>query len=358
MRIYYLANSIYQFAYAFSLYRHTNGIFVLPNKKKMGHFQSYLKDFSKLNPSSDFALPQAIILPRERYHELKGILVFFANTIDPSQDYSQSITCFHEHGTSDKRYEGGKSIAVDKLKKYDYLLLSGPKNKKRLLDTGVEREASNLIETGCLRFDDYLYGKYTVDEAAQALKIRDRSRKNILYAPTWKFGNGTFKEYASYLIDQLSEEYNLILRPHYHDRRYGAFLYWWSRLKGKKHVYFSKPQDVLQHDTYSAFTLSDLMLSDISSVIYEYLITGKPIILIENDFKERHQMPREMDIVPHVDLFQKGEDLGSLISKNLESAERDQTKYRELLDNCFYRTEGGAVAFLSDFLNQLREKNT
>ena len=323
----------------------------------MGHFQAYLREFAKMNPGSKVPLPQAILMDRDKYHELKGVLVFFANTIDPDKDYSQSITCFHEHGTSDKRYEGGKRIAVDKLSKYDYILLSGYKNKHRLLDTGVKRKDSSLIQAGCLRFDDYLEGRYSFAETADILNIRDRNRKNILYAPTWKFGNGTFKEYASYLIDELTEEYNLILRPHYHDRRYGAFLHWWSRLKGKKHIYFSKPQDVLLHDTYSVFALSDLLISDISSVIYEYLITQKPIILIENEFHQRHQMPSGMDIVPHVDHFKKGEDLNGLIRKNLENADQAKTKYRELLVNCFYRTEGGSVQFLSDFLSNLSKSS-
>jgi len=355
LKIYYIANSIYQFAYALSLYRKIGGIFVLPNRKKMRHFQNYLRDFS-LADSKEKSLPQAILLPRDQLPQLKGVLVFFANSIDPFQDYSQSITCFHEHGTSDKKYEGGNSIAIDKLSKYDYLLLSGPKNKKRLQDIGVKREDGSLIEAGCLRFDDYLEGSYSRDKTADILNIRDRERKNILYAPTWKFGNGTFKEYASYLIEKLTEDYNLILRPHYHDRRWGVFLYWLAKLKGKKHLYFSKPHDVLLHDTYSVFAVSDLLISDISSVIYEYLITQKPIILIENDFQHRHHMPAEMDIVPLVDHFKKGEDLHQLISRNLENADLDRRKYKQLLENCFYRTKGGAVNYLSDFLKQLSMK--
>lgn len=352
MKIYYVANSIYQFAYALPLYQYCGGSFVVTSKKKLNHFKKYLNGFVK-NKNSNNLLPDVLLLPRNEIYKLKGVVVYFANSINPEQDYSNAITCFYEHGTSDKRYEGGNSIAIDKLSKYNYLLLSGPKNKHRLLDTGIKRNPESLIETGCLRFDDYLCNKFTRDKTAEILKIKDRERKNILYAPTWKFGNGTFKEYANYLIDQLTDEYNLILRPHYHDRRYGSFIYWLSKLKGKKNVYFSKPQNVLLHDTYSAFAVSDLLISDISSVIYEYLITLKPIILIENDFKQRHTMPNEMDIVPHVDHFKKGEDLISLIKQNLNFDNKQKEKYNQLLNSCFYNTNGGSVKQLSHFLKKI-----
>jgi UDP-N-acetylglucosamine 2-epimerase len=353
VEIFYIANSIYQFAYALPVYQSCGGSFVVTSRKKLNHFRKHLKGFAKFGQNNTNQVPDVKLVPRNQLHQLKGVLVFFANSIDPGQDFSNAITCFYEHGTSDKRYEGGNSIAIDKLGKYDYLLLSGPKNKQRLEDTGIKRNQDSLIETGCLRFDDYLGNKFTREKTADLLNIKDRDRKNILYAPTWKFGNGTFKEYAHYFINNLTDEYNLILRPHYHDRRYGHFLYWISKLKGKKNLYFSRPQDVLLHDTYSAFAVSDLLISDISSVIYEYLITQKPIVLIENDFEQRHTMPKEMDIVPHVDHFKKGKDLLSIIENNLNSEKQQQQKYKKLLNNSFYNTEGGSVEQLSIFLKKL-----
>lgn len=355
MSMYYIANSIYQFAYALPLHRETGGTFVVGSRKKMRHFQQLVKRMErKAKTEASFVPPNAILVPRDQLHTLKGILVFFANTISPQQEYSDCVTCFHEHGTSDKRYEGGSPLAVEKLNKYDYLLISGPKNKHRLADIGLEREESHLVETGCLRFDEYLSGSYSREAAARALGIKDPERKNVLYAPTWKFGDGTFRKYAAHLIDALTPEYNLILRPHYHDRRYGAFLYRMARLRGKTNVYFSPPQDVLRHDTYTAFAASDLLISDISSVIYEYLVTQKPIILIENEFEQRHRMPGAMDISPHVDSYRMGDGLPGLVRKNLEAAPESKETYRQLLENCFYKTQGGAVRDLAAFLEQIR----
>lgn len=353
MEIYYIANSIYQFAYAFPLFNECEGTFVVTSKKKLGHFNRYVKKLIATNKSiKDRKIPRVILIDREKLHQLEGILVFFANSINPKQDYSKSITCFYEHGTSDKKYEGGNSIAVQKLNKYDYLLLSGPKNKHRLVDTNVSRNEINLIETGCLRFDAYIEGNYTREKTAKILKIKDQNKKNILYAPTWKFGNGTFKKYATHLIDELTEDYNLILRPHYHDRKYGRFLYWYAKLKGKKNVYFSHPEDVLNHDTYAAFAVSDLLISDISSVIYEYLITQNPIILIDNNFEHRHSMPKEIDIQQHVSTYKKGDGLKQLIKENLDN--NQHSKYKKLLENCFYKTDGGAVRALAQFLLSLK----
>ncbi len=355
MNIYFIANSIYQFAYAFPVFEATGGTFVVHNSKKLRHFKSYLKQYSKLYPHKKNTLPQVKLIPKEEQHLLKGVLVFFANSIDPDKNYKNAITCFYEHGTSDKRYEGGNPIAIKKLNTYNYLLLSGPKNKQRLLDTQIQRNQNHLIETGCLRFDDYLQNKFPRKQIEKQLGIRDTSKPNILYAPTWKFGNGTFKTYASYLIEELTPYYNLILRPHYHDRKYGQFLYWLSKLKGQSGVYFSAPQNVLTHDTYAAFSISDLLISDVSSVIYEYLVTLKPIVLIENNFQERHSMPKSMDIVPHVNYLKKGIDVPSLINHQLKTADARKQTYKELLNNCFYKTKGGAVKDLSIFLTTLKQ---
>lgn len=353
MQIYYIANSIYQFAYAFPLFEKCEGIFVVTSKKKMKHFQQYLQNLKKIkSEGQDYPQPKVILVERSKLHQIKGILFFFANSIDPEQDYSASITCFYEHGTSDKKYECGNSIAIKKLHKYNYLLLSGPKNRHRLVDTKVTRKKEDLIETGCLRFDSYLKGKFSREKIAKLLKIKDTNKKNILYAPTWKFGNGTFKAYASHLIDQLSDDYNLILRPHYHDRKYGQFIYWYAKLKGKRNVYFSPPQDVIFHDTYAAFAASDLLISDISSVIYEYLITKKPIVLINNNFEQRHSMPQEIDILPHVNTYKKGDDLKRIINQNLTQPQSE--KYEQLLHNCFYKTNGNAANDLAQFLKNLK----
>lgn len=350
MPLYFIANSIYQFAYALPVYRKTGGVFVVHNRKKYRHFKKFID-----TASSDLKVsPKLILVPRNETHNLKGVLLFLANTIQAGESYTQSITIFHEHGTSDKRYEGGDAIAIEKLSKYDYIFLSGPKNHARLIDIGLQLDSKKLVEIGCLRFDDYLAGKFDRTEEEKKLKITDRSRKNILYAPTWKFGNGTLRKQGGRLIDEITKSHNLILRPHYHDRKYALLLYWIKKLRGKKHIYFSYPQDLHKHDTYAAFVVSDLLISDLSSVIYEYLITFKPILVMENDFKQRHQMPTHLDILNQAIVCRNNEPLLPLVETCFDQANEISVGMKELLHNCFYAADGGSVDNVVHFLSNLR----
>lgn len=351
--IFYIANSIYQFAYALPLYRRLGGTFVVPTAKKLRHFQEQMQGLAPVTTGNPRGLPSVRLVPREEVPQLSGILFFWANTIDPTADYGDSITLFHEHGTSDKKYEGGSSVALAKLSKYDYIVLSGPKNAHRLIDIGLNLSASKLIEGGCFRFDDYLEGTLTKHNAQAALGIRDLSRKTVLYAPTWKFGNGTFRKYAGRFIRALQGEYNLILRPHYHDRRYARLLYYTYRLLGYKHLYFSDPEQLQEADTYQAFAASDLLISDVSSVIYEYLITQNPIIIAQNDFAQRHSMPPSLDIHSVTAVYDGKQSIASLVAHSLTRADQTRTDYGQLLRNCFYHSEGGAVERLVSLLTKL-----
>jgi len=44
------------------------------------------------------------------------------------------------------------------------------------------------------------------------------------------------------------------------------------------------------------FALSNLLISDTSSILYEYLITRNPIIIANTQHVDLHNMPPEMDI--------------------------------------------------------------
>jgi len=354
MNIYYFANSIYQFPYALPIYNQIGGTFVVRTKKKFYHFKRYLRGMARFGEKTFLKTPRVIIVPRNELYKLKGIILFLANSINPKHEYKNAITIFHEHGTSDKKYGGGSDLTGEKLKKYDYIFLSGPKNKERLRDANLDIPDKKLIEIGGLRFDNYVLGNIDRDIEMQRLGIKDPTRKNILYAPTWRFGNGTLRQYAFPFIQEITQKYNFIIRPHYHDRRYGPLVYYISKLKGIKHLYFSQPANLIKHDTYFAFAVSDLMLSDVSSVIYEYLITRKPIIIVQNDFQQKHTMPSEMDIFQHVDIYDGKENIVHLIEQNLDNASQKRQTYERLLNNCFYSTRGNCVSQAVSFINRLK----
>lgn len=350
-QIYYYANNIYQFSYALPVYNRLGGIFVVRDRRRLWHFKRYFQQLAQFGEKTFLRTPRVIVRSRPELSGLDGVIFFLSNSIVPAHAYS-GPTIFHEHGTSDKRY-GGKSHeqAKAKLSAYDYIFLSGPKNLKRLEEVGLHFPEEKLVRIGGLRFDDYLSGNYSREKEYKRLGIVDTGRKNILYAPTWRFGNGTLKKYAFHFARELTKKHNLIIRPHYHDQKYSYLLKLQCGLAGLKHVYFSNASNIIKQDTFNDFVIADLMISDMSSVIYEFLIMEKPVIIAKTDFDNYHEMPKEMDIMQNADLFTDGGDILGLVDANLATPRFTET-YRQMTRASFY-IDGSAVERAAAFMRNL-----
>ncbi|MCF7793940.1 MAG: CDP-glycerol glycerophosphotransferase family protein [Candidatus Cloacimonetes bacterium] len=353
--VYYYANNIYQFSYALPVYNKIGGTFVVRDRRRFIHFKRYFVNLAKFGEKSFLKTPNVIVRSRPELSKLDGVIFFLSNSIWPEDDYGKNSTIFHEHGTSDKRY-GGKSHkkALKKLSKYDYIFLSGPKNLKRLEEVGLHFSREKLVEIGGLRFDDYLSGNFSKEKEYKRLKIKDTSRQNILYAPTWRFGDGTLKKYALHFAREVTKKHNLIIRPHYHDQKYSYFLKLQGILQGIKHVYFSNASNIIKQDTFNDFVISDLMISDMSSVIYEFLILQRPMIIIDNKFDNYHKMPKEMDIRQNADLYKEGDDILKMVDQNLTNPKYNEV-YKKMVEASFY-VEGSAVQRAVDFIQKLRKE--
>jgi len=351
--IYYFANAIYQLSYALPVYNQIGGTFVVRDKRRYYHFKRYFHSLAKFGEKTFLRTPKVIIRSRREVQSLDGVIFFLSNSVVPSSNYGNSPTIFHEHGTSDKRYGGGfQEKAKRKLSKYDYIFLSGPKNQKRLEEMDLHFSKAKLVKVGGLRFDAYLSGDFSREKELKRLKIKDTSRKNILYAPTWSFGKGTLKKYGYRFAKEITQKFNLIIRPHYHDQSYSTYLKLKCMLEGIKHVYFSNSSNIIKHDTFNDFMIADLMISDMSSVIYEFLIMQRPIIIAKNDFDDAHKMPKEMDIKQNADLFNEQDDILKMVEDNLNHPRFNEV-YKKMVEASFY-VQGSAVQRAVDFINDLR----
>ena len=354
MPVYYYANVIYQFSHALPLYEKYKGTYVVKNLKNYYWFKRYLKNTARFGEKTLFNTPEIIVTGKNKLKDLPpGIIIFFANAIVPEDDYSDFTTIFYEHGSSDKKYSAGRSEGADKIEKYDYIFLWGEKNRQKITDLDIKIPEEKYIEIGGFRFDKYLDSEALKKEQIKRLKIKDTKRKTILYAPTWRFGKGTLKQFGAYFAKEITKKYNLIIRPHSHDSFDGQWIYYLSKLKGVKNLYFSQPNAIVQSDILFDFAISDLLIGDMSSVVYEYLITKKPIILVENNYKNRHIMAKELNIYDHVAKFEEGMDINKIIEQSFNS---EYTKpLISLLNHCFYSVNKSSVDKAISFLNKIQE---
>lgn len=351
MNIYYLANQVYQFSYAKPIYNRIGGTFLVTNTKKFLRFKKHLKNGNAFPEIKTFRNTPAVIKRDiKNLYDFDGVILSQSNT-RINCNRNRCITIFIGHGTGDKKYGGNPQI----LESYNYHFLSGPKHLEKLRDVGVNIPDTDLIKIGNPRFDAYINGQIDREQCIENIGIVDRNRKNVLYAPTWKWGNGTLHKYVYHFCKELTREFNLIIRPHFFERQYIPIIKAWTKIQGIKHVYFSNPSDILNHDTLHDFAASDILISDTSSILYEYLITRKPVIIAQVDCDELHNMPESMDIRSVASIFDNspGSDILKIVRRNLED-QGQKEKYQQLLHNCFYFNDGRCTDRAVAFINNLR----
>ncbi len=348
MTIYYFANQIYQYSYALPIYRAAGGKFIAKSFKRIFQFKRHLAGANAFGQRKTFLnAPPFIKCTTKKVHQLEGVVLSMSNAAIHS-DQRKCQTIFVGHGTGDKPYGPNEHL----LKGYDYHFLSGPKHVEKLRDLKIDIPEQKLIKIGNPRFDDYVNGKIDRDRELDRLGVTDRSRKNVLYAPTWKWGAGTLQRFVYQFAREITQQYNLIVRPHHHDRKYIPCIRWWAKLHGIKHVYFSNPTALVKSDTMNDFKVSDILISDTSSILYEYLITRQPIIVIRTDFKDLHHMPDEMNIMNYTTIYDGIQNIVQLIEEHL-AAQKYKADYERLLHNCFYFNDGKSVERAVAFIRSI-----
>lgn len=351
-KLFYTYSQIYQLSYALPLYQAVGGTFFVKDYKKWIQFKKYMRGLGRIeDPKNFLCTPPVRRMKPQSLLDRQGIL------ITPSVEgyYPQDkriISIYTGHGSGDKPYLGDN--IYEKMATFDFHFLTGPKNLEKLKDKNVSLSPEKLIKIGNLRFDDYINGNIDYSQEQDRLGIRDRSLKNVLYAPTWKWGQGSLMTHAHRFCREISSHYNLIIRPHGHDRMKIPKLRRWAKANHLKNIYFSNPSHLARHDTMRDFSVADLLISDrSSSIIYEFLITRKPIIIIDNNFSETHRMPDHLLIDGVAERWHESLDIIDLIKKSFSEHSNKSIEYKRLLDNCFYFNDGKSTMRAANFLNGL-----
>jgi len=343
MQIYYYGNKVYQLSYALPLYKKMGGVFVVNSFKKYLDFKNVFRNsnrsqsiWNNFKPSTFFNTPPVIILKPEKHWQLQGTIVYCCNRLDLAKKY-KAKTVYLEHGISDKPVGmTEESDAIERLKNYDIILLSSPKNRYKYTHSASEIPETKFREIGFFKFDQYQEYCDHKDREIQRLRIKDTSRKNILYAPTWRFGNGTFEKFGKKFAKEISMHYNLIIRLHSNEMKLAGKFKQWLKDSAIENVYLSNSKDVLHADVLNDFVIADLMIGDMSSVVYEFLITRKPVIIAKHGYDRFINMPDSMNIMKNASIYDgKKDDIVKLIEENFTKPSYDVDA---MFSNCFYES--------------------
>lgn len=186
---------------------------------------------------------------------------------------------FYRTGMSKK--EMTETYDID-VKRYNYLI-SPNKFSTEKFQSAFNIERNRIIETGYPR-NDYLtnISKEDIKELKERYEI-PQGKKVILYAPTWRDNSFNMKGYTFKLEvnfekwkEVLGEEYVVLFKPHY-------LITNKFNNKGLENFLYTIRED---KDINELYVLSDILVTDYSSVFFDYAILQRPILFYMYDLKE------------------------------------------------------------------------
>lgn len=184
--------------------------------------------------------------------------------------------------------EGMKKRYKKETEKFSYFLSPSKFATEKFISIWNMKEAgkeSAVIELGYPR-NDFLYN-YTnkdIEDIREKLKIKNCNKKIILYAPTYRdnqhtSGVGyTYKTEVDFdkLKKELEEEYIILFRSHWLVANSFDFD------KYKEFIY-----NVSDHDDINElYIISDILITDYSSVFFDYANLKRPILFYMYDLEE------------------------------------------------------------------------
>ena len=262
-----------------------------------------------------------------------------------------AIMVYHGIGLKQSYYKDVSSRinirAVESEMRYKELKLKGEKN---LLLTGYTKIDPLFKEKSKLKLIDL-----------EALDL-DPNKKTILYAPT--FYPSSADKLLPYL-PKLSKNYNLIIKLHgfsWSQKRYKHHSMIAKKISGKG-IYLAPEED---YNIVPYYSISDAMISDISSTLFEYLSLNRPIfqttfftprlkhLIFNSRLRNRLDLDRSEQI-NFTYVIEKPDQIFSIVEKVL--SEKDTLSYQrqQALKEFLYITDGKASFRLIDAIEEKLE---
>ena len=185
----------------------------------------------------------------------------------------------------------------------------------------------------------------------------DKSKKTILYAPSF-YPSSIEKIYPE--LQYFSNEFNLIIKLHnfsWFQKRYQYQSEMMKNLDSRSNnLYLAKPNDI---DVIPFMKVSDLLISDISSTIFEFLPLDRPIIMAEcftirfkhRIFKKRFSRKLDLERYDSIDFVNRINDpgqLNGLIYHCIEYPSELSNLRKEAIEKYLYKNDGKASSRLID----------
>ena len=215
----------------------------------------------------------------------------------------------------------------------------------------------NIVLTGYTKLDRLVnFSNPEIKFTKQKLEL-DPDKKSVLYAPS--FYPTSIDKLHPYLLE-LSQDHNIIIKLHgfsWEQKKYQYQNSLCSELSKK-----SNSIHLLQNEDYDIipyYLCADMLISDISSTLFEYLPMDKPIIqaqcynlkLKHRIFKKRFWKKMDIDRQDNVDFayqIVESDDILGMVYYAMDNHDEMSTKRKEATEHYLYKVDGNASSRLID----------
>ena len=244
----------------------------------------------------------------------------------------------------------------DNHERLDLRFVEGPYRIDQLRSHGIE---TDLVLTGFIKLDPLFNGSGIDNEAIKKELGLDKNKKTILFAPTFYPSS---IEQIGIRLGEYTQDYNVILKPHlwtYYLDKFGEV-----DLKPQRNLFYELTNKydhikLLTPEHYNIipfYRISDLLLTEASSTIYEMIALEKPVI-VNRFFKlklshrlfryrlYRKRLNREMnqDIANFCFETKRPKDLPGMIETALNNNHTRLDAVKEYQQKMLYKLDGKAA---------------
>lgn len=160
---------------------------------------------------------------------------------------------------------------------FDLYLTQGPYFTKKFNELKSIHQDFDVIETGWPKLDIYGTNKFIYDEDKNNLLEKFKAKKIILYAPTFS-PKLTSAPYLTEEIKALSENKDFLILMKFHPLMDENWLAVYKEIADKtNNIIFETEKNIVKF-----LLMADILVSDTSSVIYEFLLLDKAVVSFKN----------------------------------------------------------------------------
>ncbi len=211
--------------------------------------------------------------------EMKDLIIFKSDAIFipgiEAPHYLRGVKAQTFHGLA------GEKKGHFRIRKYfDIYLTQGPYFTRRFIESKKKFKNFEVVETGWPKLD--IYGKELTkyNEDKEQLLHQYKAEKIILFAPTFS-PSLTCAPFMENEVKELAENKDYLIIIKFHDLMSKELIAQYKSLASKTdNILYIEERNIIKY-----LLISDIMISDTSSVVYEFLLLDKPVITYKNNSK-------------------------------------------------------------------------